>query len=85
MTNEANIFETFLIESVHPIYRSSVREAAHSVTQTKERYSAITKPKVSSSWPHRGSLRFTRETDGQRFEIVNRKRGWVCRKVKGAA
>ncbi len=86
MKNEDNLFESFLLVSVNPAYRASVREAAHSVTQTKDKYSAITNPTLSDiNWPHKGSLRFTRAIDGQRFEVVNRKRGWVCRKVKGAA
>jgi len=85
MKNEHDIFDEFLILRVKPIYRASVREAAYSVTQTKDRYSRAIKPRVSANWPVSGSLRFTRESDGQRFEIVNRKRGWVCRKVNGAA
>ena len=75
-------FEAFLVSKIKPAYRASVREAAHSVTQTRDRYSRIIKPRVSPQWPLRGSLRFTRETDGQRFEIVSERGAWVCRKAK---
>ena len=74
-------FEAFLAANVKPVYRASVREAAHSVTQTRDKYSRIIKPRVSPQWPLRGSLRFTRETDGQRFEIVSKRGAWVCRKA----
>ena len=74
-------FETWLCGNVKPIYRASVREAAHSVTQTRDRFSNIVRPSIAPHWPLRGSLRFTRQTDGQRFEIVNTRRKWICRKV----
>ena len=74
-------FEAFLAANVKPVYRASAREAAHSVTQTRDKYSRIIKPHVSPHWPLRGSLRFTRERDGQCFEIVSKRGAWVCRKA----
>ena len=55
------------VSKVEPFWQSRLREMIMHVTTGKHSSSDIESVRVAKGWPRRGSVMFTRCSDGQRF------------------
>ncbi len=65
---------------LHPMWRNRLEDMIRGVTYDGNGFCEVSDLRIARDWPMRGTARFTRDTDGQRFKafLTRNRKTWRC-------